>query len=70
MKVLRLDAVILTTGLARSTVYKLIGLGDFPRPVPLTGRSVGWIESEVNAWIQLRIEARDLAAGTGQPVSI
>lgn len=59
MKVLRLDAVVLTTGLARSTIYKLIGSGDFPRPVSLTGRSVGWIESEVIAWIQSRIKARD-----------
>ena len=47
MKVLRLSAVILATGLARSTIYKLIGSGEFPRPVPLTGRCVGWIDSEV-----------------------
>ncbi|MBA1278401.1 AlpA family phage regulatory protein [Stutzerimonas stutzeri] len=61
MKVLRLSAVILTTGLARSTIYKLIGLGEFPRPVPLTGRCVGWIECEVNAWIRSRIEERGRA---------
>ncbi|MFV3089533.1 helix-turn-helix transcriptional regulator [Pseudomonas sp. GW6] len=59
MKVLRLNAVVLATGLARSTIYKLIGSGEFPRPVPLTGRCVGWIESEVAAWIQSRIEARE-----------
>ncbi|EOV2330717.1 AlpA family phage regulatory protein [Pseudomonas aeruginosa] len=41
MKVLRLDAVVQVTGLARSTIYKLVGEGEFPRPVPLTGRSVG-----------------------------
>ncbi|WP_312595459.1 helix-turn-helix transcriptional regulator [Stutzerimonas nitrititolerans] len=62
MKVLRLNAVVQVTGLARSTIYKLIGSGEFPRPVALTGRSVGWIESEVVAWIQLRIEARDTAS--------
>ena len=61
MKVLRLDAVVLSTGLARSTIYKLIGSGEFPRPVPLTGRSVGWIESEVVDWIRSRIEERDTA---------
>ena len=59
MKVLRLNAVVLATGLARSTIYKLIGSGEFPRSVPLTVRSVGWIESEVAAWIQSRIEARE-----------
>ncbi|WP_313224642.1 helix-turn-helix transcriptional regulator [Stutzerimonas nitrititolerans] len=59
MNVLRLDAVVLTTGLARSTIYKLIGSGEFPQPVPLTGRCVGWIEREVNAWIRSRIVERD-----------
>jgi len=59
MEVLRLNAVVTATGLARSTIYKLIGSGEFPRPVPLTGRCVGWIDSEVAAWIQSRIEARE-----------
>lgn len=59
MKVLRLSAVVTATGLARSTIYKLIGSGEFPRPVPLTERCVGWIDSEVAAWIQSRIEARE-----------
>ncbi|AXR28482.1 TPA: AlpA family transcriptional regulator [Pseudomonas aeruginosa] len=61
MKVLRLDAVVQTTGLARSTIYKLIGSGDFPRPVPLTGRSVGWIESEVHEWIKGRVALREIS---------
>lgn len=61
MRVIRLKEVINTTGLARSTIYKLIGSGEFPRPVPLTGRCVGWIDSEVAAWIQSRIEARGMA---------
>ncbi|HBN8202390.1 helix-turn-helix transcriptional regulator [Pseudomonas aeruginosa] len=59
MRVLRLNAVVLSTGLARSTIYKLVGSGEFPRPVPLTGRSVGWIESEVVNWIRSRIAERD-----------
>ncbi len=60
MKIIRLSGVIETTGLGRSTIYKLIGEGGFPRPVPLVGRSVGWLESEVQEWIKGRIEARDL----------
>ncbi len=59
MKVLRLNAVVLTTGLARSTIYKLIGSGEFPQPVPLTGRRVGWIESEIHEWIKGRIALRE-----------
>ncbi|EPQ6933728.1 AlpA family transcriptional regulator [Pseudomonas aeruginosa] len=60
MKIIRLSGVIETTGLARSTIYKLIGEGEFPRPVPLVGRSVGWLESEIQQWIKGRIAARDL----------
>ncbi|MDH4555701.1 AlpA family transcriptional regulator [Pseudomonas sp. BN417] len=60
MKIIRLSGVIETTGLARSTIYKLIGEGGFPRPIPLVGRSVGWLESEIQEWIKGRIAARDL----------
>lgn len=61
LRVMRLKEVISSTGLARSTIYKLIGSSAFPRPVPLTERSVGWIESEVVAWIRSRIDERDMA---------
>ncbi|MCS9699520.1 AlpA family transcriptional regulator [Pseudomonas aeruginosa] len=60
MRIIRLKEVIDSTGLARSTIYKLIGEGEFPKPVPLVGRSVGWVESEVHEWIRSRIARRDL----------
>ncbi|ELK4798151.1 AlpA family transcriptional regulator [Pseudomonas aeruginosa] len=60
MRVIRLRVVIDVTGLGRSTIYKLISAGEFPRPVPLVGRSVGWVESEVHEWIKARIVQRDL----------
>ncbi|HCF7379085.1 TPA: AlpA family transcriptional regulator [Pseudomonas aeruginosa] len=59
MRVIRLKDVIDSTGIARSTIYKLIGEGEFPKPVPLVGRSVGWVESEVHEWIKARIAERD-----------
>lgn len=59
-RIIRLRDVVGSTGLARSTIYKLIGAGTFPKPVPLTSRSVGWVESEVYEWIQARIAHRDL----------
>lgn len=60
MKIIRLSGFIETTGLARSTIYKLISEGGFPKPVPLVGRSVGWLESEIQDWIRGRIAARDI----------
>ncbi|MNG10983.1 Prophage CP4-57 regulatory protein (AlpA) [compost metagenome] len=59
MRIIRLKEVIECTGLGRSTIYKYISEGSFPKPVPLGDRAVGWVESEVMSWVMARIEARD-----------
>lgn len=51
MKVIRLKAVMNQTGLARSTIYKLMKEKRFPQSIALGARSVGWLESEVFEWI-------------------
>jgi prophage regulatory protein len=63
MRIIRLKEVVESTGLARSTIYKYIGEGNFPKPVSLGDRCVGWVYEEVQEWILDRIEMRDLAAG-------
>lgn len=55
--ILRLPAVKAHTGLSRSTIYLRIAEGKFPAPVSLGGRAIGWIEAEVNEWLQKQIEA-------------
>lgn len=45
------------TGLARSTLYKLIANGDFPAPVRLTVKAVAWVRADVDSWIAGRIAA-------------
>jgi prophage regulatory protein len=52
---LRLPTVIARTGLSRSTLYEQMAQGRFPRSVQLGPRAVGWLESEVNAWLMARI---------------
>lgn len=54
MKVLRLDELIKITGLSKSTIYKEMSRGKFPEKIPLTRRSVGWLESEIYKWIETR----------------
>lgn len=54
---LRLREVTRITGLARSTVYKLIHDGDFPPPIKLGARAVAWRSDAVNGWIQDRTNA-------------
>jgi prophage regulatory protein len=61
-RILRLPAVKARTGLPRSTIYVRIAQGVFPRPVRLGARTVGWLESEVEDWLQARIDASRRAA--------
>lgn len=54
-RLLHLKEVLNRTSLSRSHVYRLMGLGEFPRSVAL-GARVAWVESQVEEWIQARIE--------------
>ncbi|MBZ9673441.1 helix-turn-helix transcriptional regulator [Mesorhizobium sp. ES1-3] len=50
------------TGLPTSTLYELMQKGEFPKPINLSPRTVGWIEDEVIAWQEAKIAQRDHAA--------
>lgn len=54
-KILRLTAVKERTGLSRSGIYSMMTQGIFPRSISLSMRSVGWIEEEIDAWINQQI---------------
>ena len=58
--VLRLPDVLKATGLGRSTIYKLMGLKQFPAPIKLSVRAVGWPEAEVSDWVSSRARADNL----------
>lgn len=49
--------VVSRTGLPRSSIYLKISLDEFPKPISLGARAVGWVSSEVDAWIDDRIKA-------------
>jgi prophage regulatory protein len=59
VQILRLPAVKARTGLPTSSVYRLIELGGFPKPISLSPKAVGWIAHEIDEWIAGRIAARD-----------
>lgn len=56
--ILRLPEVKARTQLSRSSIYLRVAEGRFPAPVSLGGRAVGWIEAEVDSWINQKIEQR------------
>jgi prophage regulatory protein len=43
------------TGLSRSSLYRLAAAGQFPRPIQLSARAVGWRASDVAAWLESRV---------------
>ena len=53
------------TGLSRSTIYERIRTGAFPAPISLGGKSVGWIEHEVNHWLAERVVLSRTRASAG-----
>ncbi|MGB6689949.1 MAG: AlpA family transcriptional regulator [Terracidiphilus sp.] len=55
VRFLRLPAVKQITGLGKTTLYARINAGEFPAPVKLGGRAVGWIEEEVHQWAKERV---------------
>jgi prophage regulatory protein len=60
--ILRLPRVKAKTGLSRSTIYDKVQKKQFPAPVKLGDRAVGWVESEIDGWLDQCIEARPSVA--------
>jgi prophage regulatory protein len=56
MKIIDLNEVIKKTTLGKSTIYAYGKAGKMPAQIRLTDRSVGWIESEIDAWLKERAE--------------
>jgi len=55
--ILRRPQVEARTGLSRSTIYARIQDGTFPRPILLGSRAVGWLEHEIDDWLDQRLKA-------------
>ncbi len=53
-RILRTQEVTKLVGLSRSTIWRLERKGDFPARVPLGVSSVGWLRSDVEAWLHTR----------------
>jgi prophage regulatory protein len=60
-RLIRLNEVIFRTGLSRSRIYQYINEDRFPASVSLGGRSVAWINFEIDRWIEDAIGHRDSA---------
>ena len=76
-KIIRLPEVLSRTGYGRTTIYRKMEDGSFPRSVKLGGppkdpnafdsRAIAWIEDEVEQWMESRIEERGLGSADVPP---
>lgn len=55
-KILRLPKVVNKTGLPKTAIYNGMTNGTFPKSIQLSRRSIGWLETEINQWIEQRIK--------------
>ena len=58
-KILKVKQVAKEINVSVPQVYKLVSLGRFPKPIKLGERGSGWLTSEIDAWLQSRVDARD-----------
>ena len=55
------------TGLSRSSIYRLMQTGDFPRPIRVGPAAVRWKASEITAWLESRPVARSEVGSPDEP---
>ena len=66
-KIIRLPEVKARTGLCRTAIYSAMQAGTFPKQIPIGSRAVGWNDSEVDTWIDEKIqEGQKLRTETGR----
>jgi prophage regulatory protein len=58
-KILKVKQVAEEINVSVPQVYKLVSLGRFPKPIKLGERGSGWLRTEIDAWLQSRVDARD-----------
>lgn len=57
-RVLKLKEVMEITSLGSSTIYRHMDNGTFPRQIKLGGLRVGWMESDINQWLERRMSGK------------
>lgn len=65
-KIIRFTQVQLATGLSRSTIWRKERDGTFPRRRRISTNGVGWLESEVEAWVRSSAPVSSMATSGSQ----
>lgn len=60
--ILKRTQVETRTGLSRSAIYALKARGEFPQPVKLTAKAVGWRSRDIDDWLESRVQTGERVA--------
>lgn len=55
-RILRLPEVEKVTGLPRPSIYRMMKDNEFPKAINISTRSIGWLGSEVDDWIEKKVK--------------
>jgi prophage regulatory protein len=58
-KIYKASEVAEYVNVSKSQIYKLVQQGRLPKPIKLGERGSGWLITEIDAWLQSRVDARD-----------
>ena len=61
-KIIRLPEVKNKTGLSRSSIYLRMSNGEFPQSISLGSRAIGWLDADIEQWLDERIAASKAAS--------
>jgi len=57
-RLIRRKEVLARVGLSQTSMYEQIADGQFPKPIPIGPKSVAWLSTEIEAWINHRTALR------------
>jgi prophage regulatory protein len=58
MRAIRMPEIQNRTGLSKTHIYRLIKLGQFPKPFKLSERAIAFLESDIDLWLEGRHSGR------------
>ena len=56
----RISPLVKNIGVSKSTIWLWVKEGSFPKPIRLGKKSVAWLGSDIENWIQSRVNAANI----------
>lgn len=67
--IIRKSTLAQQMGVSIAWLDRAVKSGTFPRPIRLSARSVGWLSTEVDAWLKARAAERETSTPAAHPAN-